>query len=233
MKKLRVGRYIKRKIKKRPKKVKKPKKPRLPKRKKIAAAKNTTLVQRSKRNVNGVKRKKPLKPKFRWSRALKTHIPQSWLQRRRSDANLMVEYDYAVIELKKPIGTDFMKLGISPVKEHLPRNQRIHFTAFEQGKGGKLLYRYCPVEEQSTEMMYHYCDAQRGTSGAGIYVRLFDRDSKRWDRRVIGIFSGHQWVDMGENQTPKEYNTGVRITPLKYAQICFWTTGDYNMCRDG
>ena len=143
----------------------------------------------------------------------------------------MVEYDYAIIELKKPIGSQFMKLGISPIKEHLPRNQRIHFTAFESRKGGKLLYRYCPVEEQSSEMMYHYCDAERGTSGAGIYIRLFDQEERKWDRRVIGIFSGHQWVDMGENQPPKEYNTGVRITPLKYAQICFWTTGDYSQCR--
>ena len=144
----------------------------------------------------------------------------------------MVEYDYAVIELKKPIGKHFMKLGISPVKDRLPRNQRVHFTAFDQTKPVKLLYRNCPVEEQSTEMMYNYCDAEKGTSGAGIYIRLYDRDTRRWDRRVIGVFSGHQWVDMGDKEPPKEYNTGVRITPLKYAQICYWTTGDYSLCRD-
>ena len=232
MKKLRVGRFFERKIKARPKKVKKLKTKRKKQKRvktKPAAKFSTTVVSRVKRNV-----KSKRQPKFKWTRALKTHLPQSWLRRpSHMSADLMVEYDYAVIELKKPIGKHFMKLGISPVKENLPRNQRIHFTAFEPKKRGNLLYRYCSVEEQSSEMMYHYCDAERGTSGAGIYIRLYDRDDGRWDRRVIGVFSGHQWVNMGEEEPPKEYNTGVRITPLKYAQICFWTTGNYSECRNG
>jgi hypothetical protein len=36
---------------------------------------------------------------------------------------------------------------------------------------------------------------------------------------------------MGADQPQKEYNTAVRITPLKYAQICFWTHGDYSKCK--
>lgn len=227
VKKLRVGKFYEKLIKKKLNRKKKNLKTRRTKKFKKPKNKKFKVQSRSRRSIRKVK-------KFRWIRALRTHIPQTWLQTGpRKKTKLMVEYDYAVIELKRNISENFMKLGISPAKEQLLHNRRIHFTAFTQEKPNKLLYRFCPVEEQSKEMMYHYCDAQKGTSGAGIYVRLFDRDASRWNRRIIGVFSGHQWVDMGKDEPPEEYNTGVRITPLKYAQICFWTTGDYSQCRNG
>ena len=221
---MRVGKFYDKLIKK---KTKKNKKYRKGKKKRKSKKQNPKVLSRARRSIRKIQ-------KFRWTRVLKTNIPQAWLkQGPRKSSKLMVEYDYAVIELKHNVSSHFMKLGISPEKERLRHNGRIHFTAFTQTKPNQLLYRYCPVQEQSKEMMYHYCDAQKGTSGAGIYVRRFDRDASVWDRRIIGVFSGHQWVEMGEDTPPEEYNTGVRITPLKYAQICFWITGDYSQCRKG
>lgn len=201
VKKLRVGRYIRKKSKKGKK------------------------VKRSAYNED------PLK--FKWIRVKKTHLPQTWLQRdEQMDENDLVEFDYAVLVLKRALGREFMKVDISPKKKDLPRNQRIHFTAFNSDKKNpELMYRYCHVEEQSINIMYHYCDAVPGTSGAGVYVRLFDSEADTWDRRVIGVYSGSQWIDMGKDEPQKEYNTAVRITPLKYAQICFWTHGDYSKCK--
>ncbi|CAK8671912.1 inactive serine protease 35-like [Clavelina lepadiformis] len=236
VKRLRVGRMIEKVLKKRGKKKgRKGKKGKKGKKNRKRSHTSSANAVNEQANLVRTRRDAPkVIQKFKWTRARKTHIPHSWIKsKQQRNTDLMVEYDYAVIELKRPLGSDFMKLGISPVKERLPRNQRIHFTAFEPTKTPTLIYRYCAVEEQSADMMYHYCDAQKGSSGAGIYIRLYDSDTGHWDRRVVGIFSGHQWVDMGQEVPPKEYNTGVRITPLKFAQICFWTTGDYGQCRDG
>uniref|UniRef100_H2YJ90 Peptidase S1 domain-containing protein n=1 Tax=Ciona savignyi TaxID=51511 RepID=H2YJ90_CIOSA len=215
VKKLRVGRVVKKKLRKRRRNKKNRKRGRKNRKKALVRSKRSAAkyVQ-----------------KFKWTRAKRTHLPEGWIRRPGQSSSLGVEYDYAVIELKRALGNQSMKMGISPARENLPGESSDPFHCF-RGKANELLYRYCAVEDQSNDIMYHYCDAQRGTSGAGIYVRLYDRETRVWDRRVIGIFSGHQWVDMGDGRPPKEYNTAVRITPRKFAQICFWTTDDDSQCR--
>ena len=45
----------------------------------------------------------------------------------------------------------------------------------------------------------------------------------RWDRRVVGVFSGNRWRMYNDwITTPKSFNVAVRITPCKYVQICQW-----------
>lgn len=83
-------------------------------------------------------------------------------------------------------------------------------------------------------MMYHRCDAKAGAAGAGVYIRLRQEaeDGKgKWRRRVIGVFSGHQWVEEGGGEQ-RDYNAAVRITPLKYAQICHWIHTDPSLCAE-
>uniref|UniRef100_H2YJ91 Peptidase S1 domain-containing protein n=1 Tax=Ciona savignyi TaxID=51511 RepID=H2YJ91_CIOSA len=212
--KLRVGRVVKKKLRKRRRNKKNRKRGRKNRKKALVRSKRSAAkyVQ-----------------KFKWTRAKRTHLPEGWIRRPGQSSSLGVEYDYAVIELKRALGNQSMKMGISPARENLP-GESSDSLLLTRGKANELLYRYCAVEDQSNDIMYHYCDAQRGTSGAGIYVRLYDRETRVWDRRVIGIFSGHQWVDMGDGRPPKEYNTAVRITPRKFAQICFWTTDDDSQC---
>ncbi|MGH0139154.1 UNVERIFIED_CONTAM: hypothetical protein FKN15_057978 [Acipenser sinensis] len=144
--------------------------------------------------------------------------------------DVAVDYDYAVLELKRPHKKKFMELGISPTVKKLPGN-RIHFSGFDDDRPGQLVYRFCRVSDESNDLMYQYCDAQPGSSGSGIYIRLKEPEKKKWKRKIIGIFSGHRWVDV--NGMQQDYNVAVRITPLKYAQICFWIHGNYADCQDG
>lgn len=189
-------------------------------------------VNRTKRDLTMIP--ESIAPYFKWVRAKKVHLPQGWLRgadsRRRGE--LPIEYDYAVIELRRALGNESMNVGICPSYRDIPSGHRIHFTGFDSDRDNEMLYRFCPIEDESADLMYHYCDAQEGTSGSGIYVRLFDRETGQWTRRVIGVFSGHQRVNF-PNGSQKEFNTGVRITPLKYAQICYWTKGNYEECRGG
>ncbi|KAM4529211.1 inactive serine protease 35-like, partial [Fundulus diaphanus] len=86
----------------------------------------------------------------------------------------------------------------------------------------KVAYRFCSVMKESDDLMYQHCDAQPGAMGAGVYIRLRKKPKHRggkwnWQRRVIGVFSGHKWVELDRCEQ-MDSNVAVRITPHKYAQ---------------
>lgn len=170
----------------------------------------------------------PEKMKFQWIRVKRTHVPKGWIEGNANDIGM--DYDYALLELKKPHKRKFMKIGISPSGKHLPGG-RIHFSGYDNDRPGNLVYRFCNVKDETYDLLYQQCDAQPGASGSGVYVRMWKRPKQKWERKIIGIFSGNQWVD--NNGVPQDYNVAVRITPLKYAQICYWIKGNYADCRDG
>ncbi|CAH2225574.1 serine protease 23 [Pelobates cultripes] len=170
----------------------------------------------------------PDKMKFQWIRVKRTHVPKGWIKGNANDIGM--DYDYALLELKKPHKRKFMMIGVSPTSRQFPSG-RIHFSGYDNDRPGHLVYRFCDVKEETYDLLYQQCDAQPGASGSGVYVRMWKRQKQKWERKIIGIFSGHQWVDKdGDKQ---DYNVAVRITPLKYAQICFWIKGNYIDCRDG
>ncbi|CAN9507765.1 unnamed protein product [Ophioblennius macclurei] len=193
-----------------------------------------TGQSRSRKRRSAGSKKEPV---FRWARVKKTQIPQGWIQDKSSTDSLSPDYDYAVLELKRPVKQKYMELGVAPSATSL---SRIHFSGYDADKGlpnsngdERVIYRFCSVAKQSEDLMYQHCDAQDGARGSGIYVRLRQEDGGKgkWQRRVIGVFSGHRWVeDDGGEQ--KDFNVAVRITPPKYAQICYWIHGDPSLCKE-
>lgn len=168
------------------------------------------------------------KPSFRWTRVKKTQVPKGWFKG--VSGGLAADYDYAVLELKKSSKVKHMDLGVISSVKKLPAG-RIHFSGFDDDRPGNLVYRFCSVSEESSDLLYQYCDAKPGSSGSGVYIRLKEPGKKKWKRKIIGVFSGHQWVDVNGDGTQQDYNVAVRITPLKYAQICNWVHGDSSVCQ--
>ncbi|XP_014000127.1 serine protease 23 [Salmo salar] len=181
-------------------------------------------------------------PSFHWTRVKQTHIPKGWIHTGDRTNAISHNYDYALLELKQPIKQKHMKLGVVAATKPLPLG-RIHFSGFDnepeggqkEGEREKVVYRFCSVTEESDDLLYQHCDAQQGASGAGVYIRLRQEvvgsNKGKWQRKVIGVFSGHRWVD-GDGGEQRDYNVAVRITPPKYAQICHWIHGDPSMCRE-
>lgn len=166
----------------------------------------------------------PKKPLVRWVRVKRTRVPKGWIQ---GPQEVSMDFDYALLELRWPHRRPFMRLSVAPSSDDLA-GHRIHFSGFDSDRSGELVYRFCPVEEESSDLIYQHCDARPGASGSGVYGRVWDNSLERWERKVIGIFSGHQWLEIdGEN---KDYNVAVRITPLKFAQICYWVHGNRLDC---
>ncbi|XP_052002955.1 inactive serine protease 35-like [Xyrauchen texanus] len=166
-------------------------------------------------------------PSFRWTRVKQMQVPKGWFKG--VSENVVADYDYAILELKRAQKTKYMDLGVIPSIKKLPAG-RIHFSGFDDDRPGNLVYRFCSVSEESHDLLYQYCDAKPGSSGSGVYIRLKEPNKKKWRRKIIGVFSGHQWVDV--NGVQQDYNVAVRITPLKYAQICHWVHGDSSQCQD-
>ncbi|XP_058502669.1 inactive serine protease 35 [Solea solea] len=169
------------------------------------------------------------KPSFRWTRVKQTQIPKGWFKG--VSDGLAADFDYAVLELKKAPKVKHMDLGVIPSVMKLPAG-RIHFSGFDDDRPGNLVYRFCSVSDESNDLLYQYCDAKPGSSGSGVYVRLKEPGKKKWKRKIIGIFSGHQWVDVNGDGMQQDYNVAVRITPVKYAQICYWVHGDSSECQE-
>lgn len=178
-------------------------------------------------------------PVFRWSRVKETKIPQGWIFKVSPGKSLSSDYDYALLELKRPVKQKHMELGVAPEDTSVTR---IHFSGFDadkshlDGRGKeKVVYRFCSVVKESNDLIYQHCDAQMGATGAGVYLRLREEAGQegvkgKWHRRVIGVYSGHHRVEAGDGE-PREYNVAVRITPTKYAQICHWIHGDPRLCQ--
>nr|XP_057913742.1 inactive serine protease 35-like isoform X3 [Doryrhamphus excisus] len=71
------------------------------------------------------------KPVFRWTRVKRTHIPQGWMHSRNSTASLSADYDYTLLELKRPVQQKYMGIGVAP-PSILP--SRIHFSGYDDDK---------------------------------------------------------------------------------------------------
>ncbi|XP_037699295.1 inactive serine protease 35 [Choloepus didactylus] len=168
------------------------------------------------------------RPSFQWTRVKKTHIPAGWARAGMGDAAL--DYDYALLELKRAHKKKYMELGVSPTIKKIPGGM-IHFSGFDDDRADELVYRFCSVSDESSDLLYQYCDAESGSTGSGVYLRLKEPDNRNWKRKIVAVYSGHQWVDVHGAQT--DYNVAVRITPLKYAQICLWIHGNDANCTYG
>ncbi|KAJ8407163.1 hypothetical protein AAFF_G00288390 [Aldrovandia affinis] len=157
------------------------------------------------------------KPLVRWVRVKRTRVPKGWIQ---GPQDVSMDFDYALLELRWPHRRPFMRLSVAPSSEDLA-GKRIHFSGFDSDRPGELVYRFCPVEDESNDLIYQHCDARPGASGSGVYGRVWDDALERWERKVIGVFSGHQWLEIdGEN---RDFNVAVRFTPLK----CYFSYNHY------
>uniref|UniRef100_A0A3B3INF2 Uncharacterized protein n=1 Tax=Oryzias latipes TaxID=8090 RepID=A0A3B3INF2_ORYLA len=136
-----------------------------------------------------------LQPVFRWTPINKIQIPQEWIHTNSSPVSVFSEYDYALLELTQPVKQKHMELGVAPSSDESP------FPA-------------------TTSTKTSWTDLERRT-----WFIVSAHVEPQEQRRVIGVFSGNQWVQVEEGKN-KDYNVAVRVTPLKYAQICLWIHGD-------
>lgn len=191
----------------------------------------------------GIRQKRQLTPEeemgknwkeaFRWVPVKKIYVPNEWSSKppkgQKGKVALPIDKNYALIILKRELDRDFMNVSVGSVA-NVGEGKRVHFSSFDDIARPTLSYRFCTVEEETMEVLYQECDGTPQSVGAGVYVRRWNREKRVWDRSVVAIFTGHQTFYL-EDGTVRDRNIAVKITPLKFAQICYWMTGDYGQCR--
>ncbi|XP_072018890.1 serine protease 23-like [Amphiura filiformis] len=164
---------------------------------------------------------------FYWIRATEAFVPYEWTSSGKQKL-LPVEQDYAVIKIKRESDRSYLNISVG-TPENVASGTRIHIPAFDKKDDATLVYRFCRVADGTQEVMYQVCDSEKGAIGAGVYVRRWDREARKWSRKVVAIYGGH--AKFYQDHARQDYNVALRITPLKFAQICFWTTGSYGGCK--
>ena len=102
------------------------------------------------------------------------------------------------------------------------------------------LFRTCRVVDLTSNMLFHCCDATRGSSGAGVYeLHRKSGNRKKYERYVIGVFSGNR--DILKRRSPRvtcnnrnvffnffkrsyvvNYNAVLRLKESDVFHICTW-----------
>lgn len=99
------------------------------------------------------------------------------------------------------------------------------------------IYRSCRVLTYSANLLYHCCDAQRGSSGAGVY-EIHRPKKGKYLRYVVGVFSGNrdkitrrppQFTCSGHSRRiwftrfySTNYNAALRFKEQDVYHICTW-----------
>jgi serine protease 23 len=172
--------------------------------------------------------------KFRWFAVRHTYLPYGWLiQRKPLPLELRRQigrrYDYAILRLKKKLKRRPIPLGVSELEltENGLVHPRVFFTSYPDDKpSNSMCYRSCEVDEHDHDLLYFRCDAQPGSSGAGVYAFLRTNDTEELERRVVGVFTGTVWKPSGTGKDDTvNYNVAVRFPYFKYEQLCTWIDG--------
>ncbi|XP_033635534.1 serine protease 23-like [Asterias rubens] len=165
---------------------------------------------------------------FFWIRASKVYLPYDWTNKK-SNQLLPLDKDYAVILLKRSPERQHLEVGIGDTG-NIPLGTMVHFASFDIPDDPTLFYRFCTVNGGTQHLFYQQCDGSPTSIGSGIYVRQWEPDQATWSRKVIGIYGGFTSY-VNSFGIREEQNVAMRITPLKFAQICYWITGDYGECK--
>ena len=162
-----------------------------------------------------------------WVRVAKAFLPFEWTNPKQYQTQPL-EKDYAVLLLKRGPERPHLNISVGSAV-NVQRSAQLHMNALDTPNSAEFYYRFCSVQGETAELLYQQCDGGNDAVGAGIYVRRWDGRNLRWTRKVIGVYIGQQSYNVDGRHVSN--NLAIRITPLKFAQICYWLTGDYNQCN--
>ena len=156
---------------------------------------------------------------FVWYWARKIFYPEQWTYAKGGED--WANYDYAVVKIPRTMGKlrGFIEPGLSVEYLH-GKGDIIYFIGFPDDKPLNGTWgSTSTVLSAEPSLLYFECDAIYGVSGSGIYAweRNCTTNSTTF-RRVVGVLSGNRF----SKQDNRRYNVGVRLSPLRYIQVCKW-----------
>lgn len=147
---------------------------------------------------------------FTWLAVDSFHVPSVWIKNR---TKKLLYNDYALITLEQPHGRHWMDFGVSEIKT----NEQIQLNGFPNDKKDTLWHSYCSKTQVSPNLLFNYCDATSGISGAGVYIY-----NKNFQQRVIAVFSAQIKF---KNEL---VNLAIKLTHKAVRRLCKWMNAGHN-----
>ena len=166
---------------------------------------------------------------MQWARVNDTRVHPIWSRQRVAMKKLRLK-DYAVLETTTLLPVTPMGIGYvgHNAKVQLQNNKTfMYFSAFDDEKRpDDLNMRFCKMLKIKYYRIFSRCDTVPKTAGAGVYVRMRNKETGKVERKVIAIATGDYGV-----KADQEYSVALRITSRMYPHICYFVTGSYNGCN--
>ena len=146
--------------------------------------------------------------------AARAFVPQEFMQSETS----RLEFDYAALILREPVGNDTGHFGIIEASIADLVEHNIHLTGFpalanfEFGTGKAMLHHAAPFRNLEGGVISHFADASGGNSGSPLY--FYEHDNQDLEPRVVGVHSGG--LDNGA------YNHGVALAGSVFDHVEQW-----------
>ena len=96
-----------------------------------------------------------------------------------------VKDDYALLVLRQKHKHPFLSPAAVNSTVAMKAKSYVHFSAFDdKEQPNNLMHHVCEVEETLYGVMYKECSTNDATSGAGVYMQLYNLKEKDWERVV-------------------------------------------------
>ena len=90
-------------------------------------------------------------------------------------------------------------------------------------------YIQSEIDTESPTLIYFHGDAWHGSSGAGMYAWDYDKDSGKYERRIVGVLSGNRNTERGAS-IQGNFDVAARLNPGNFMLVCHWI-GSEDACR--
>ena len=176
----------------------------------------------------------------KWSFVRRFFIPSEWKNLTESGQHVYADwddYDIAVLEMASDMihERDYIPPGLSGMFCGMKRtihgvDSKVEYVSFPDDKSRDAMwYVHTRIETESPHLLYFKGDAWHGSSGAGLYSWDYDENSKKYERRTIGVLSGNRDTE-AIAKIHGNFNVAVRLNPINFMLVCHWI-GTEDECK--
>ncbi len=176
----------------------------------------------------------------KWGFVRRFFVPSGWKELSENGHHVNADwddYDIAILELATDIGDerDVIPPGLSgmfcdgKVTTH-GADSKVEYVSFPDDKETNAYwYIKTKIDTESPHLMYFRGDAWHGSSGAGLYSWDYNEETKKYERRVVGVLSGNRDTEASAN-IQGNFNVAARLNPANFMLVCQWI-GTEDECK--
>ena len=176
----------------------------------------------------------------KWSFVRRFFIPSEWKNLTESGQHVYTnwdDYDIAVLEMASDMDheRDYIPPGLSGMFCDMKRtihgvDSKVEYVSFPDDKSRDVMwYVQTRIETESPNLIYFRGDAWHGSSGAGLYSWDYNENTKKYERRTIGVLSGNRDTET-ITKIHGNYNVAARLNPINFMLVCHWI-GTEDECK--